>query len=109
MEKKAGKITRVYVQNMLDDESPLDHDYNISGTQEKRVLKRSENESWSLSSRGGFVAHCKDDGNSIKIKFEDGTKIKLDYGQASQLLVLLLDNCDYRIDLEEGRTVKLIK
>lgn len=109
MAKKAGKITRVFVQNIISDEEVLDHDYNISGAKKKRILNRSENESWSAAFRCGYVAHCKDDGNGIKIKFDDGTKIKLDYGQASQLMILLLDNCDYRIDLEEGITVKMIK
>jgi hypothetical protein len=109
MGKKLGKLVKVYVQNMMDDDSPLDHDYNISGNQEKRILKFSESEAWSAGTRDSFAAHCKDDGNNIKIKFLDGTKVKLDYMQASQLIVMLLDNCDYKFKLEEkGKTIKSI-
>jgi hypothetical protein len=109
MKKKAGKLVKVYVQNMMDDDSPLDHDYNISGSKEKRILKFSESEAWSASTRDSFAAHCKDDGNSLKIKFSDGSKLKLDYMQVSQLMALLLDNCDYKFKLEEkGKTIRSI-
>lgn len=107
--KRSSNLVRVYVQNMMDDDSPLDHDYNISGNKEKRILKFSESEAWSASTRDTFAAHCKDDGNDIKIKFSDGKKLKLDYMQVSQLMALLLDNCDYKFKLEQkGKVLKSI-
>lgn len=44
---------------------------------------------WSPHVRGQVAAKLKDNGNGVKIKFDDGTKIKLDYSQVQELYILL--------------------
>jgi len=90
-----------------DKNGPVDsYEYDIDYAkipEELYVLRKSNASDW--SSPGEFVGSLTDDGDHVKIKLE-GKKIKLEYNELQQLLVLLFVHNNDNIDIKEVVTVK---
>ena len=52
-----------------------------------------------------YIAQMKDNGNGVKIEIND-KKIKLEYHEAVELLLLLMTNMDQQFEFREIKTVK---
>jgi len=52
-----------------------------------------------------YVAQMKNNGNGLKIEISD-KKIKLEYHEAVELLILLMSNMDQSFEFREVKTVK---
>ena len=52
-----------------------------------------------------YIAQMTDNGNGLKIYLDD-KKIKLEYHQAVELLVLLMSNMDQSFEFREEKTIK---
>ena len=52
-----------------------------------------------------YVAQLKDNGNGIKIEIGD-RKIKLEYSEAVEVLLLLMSNMDQEFEFREVKTIK---
>ncbi len=80
------------------------HEYDLVKIADQTLLKCSRNGEWSDHMKGKQVASLEDDGNGVKINIE-GKKIKLDYLQAFQILVLLAKNNDLPFKICEEKTI----
>lgn len=100
---------QIYIQNELDIKKPLDHDYDLEETFDKKllVLNRSYASDWSPSSQGQSVANLEDTGDGVKISIDD-QEIELDYAQARELLILLVAANEDKIEFRESRVIKTI-
>ena len=74
-----------------------------SSRDDKYKLYETYNSGFALPSPEVFEAELLNHGNGIKIKFQDGTKLDLDYSQVHALKILL------HISEDEGMQIKAIK
>ena len=100
---------QIYVQNELDPKIPLDYDYDLEETFDKKllVLNRSYTSDWSPTSQGQSAANLEDTGDSIKISIGD-QEIELDYAQAREVLILLVAANEDKIEFRESIVIKTI-
>jgi hypothetical protein len=96
------KKYQIYTQNDSED---LDHDYNIEKKDGIIELSYSQSRDWSQNIRGKICATLADNGDSIKIKFEE-KKIILSYNELCELKCLLLFENKDVIEMRETNTIK---
>jgi hypothetical protein len=98
------KKYEVWTQNDLNS-NDLDHDYDIEKNDDAIVLTYSKSKDWSQEIRGKVCAFLYDDGDEIKIKFEN-KKITLSYNELCELKCLLLFENKDVIEVRETNTIK---
>jgi hypothetical protein len=96
------KKYQIYTQN---DSEQLDHDYNIEKKDGIIELSYSQSRDWSQDIRSKVCATLSDNGDSVKIKFEE-KKITLSYNELCELKCLLLFENNDVIELRETITIK---
>lgn len=91
-------MTRVYAKF----EEKEVHEYDIVEIADTTILKYSSNNSWYEHVKDTEAASLVDDGNGVKINLGN-RKIKLDYTEAFEVLILLAKNndCSFKICKEE--------
>lgn len=105
--EKENKTKTINVYTNIDQEYPLSHDYDIDISSETVTLKRSAHNIWTIP--GEEVLVCKDDRDHYEITLSDNKKIKLDYGAALELYILLgILNEKDKIEYRESTVIKSI-
>jgi len=90
--------TQIYQDGKVDS-----YDYNIECGEDSFSLKRSNSSFW--SNPGEEVGSIEDDGEFINIVLGK-RKLKLDYSQAEQLLILLKIVYNGKLEIRECKTIK---
>ena len=82
-------------------DGPVDqHAFNM----QKLEFEHSSNYTTLIDNNSNFV-EMEDDGNGVIIRI-DNKKIKLDYYQCVQVLILLQSNIDQKFEFRESKTIK---
>jgi len=101
-------MKQVYVQVDQTGDEPLSHDYDLEDGYLFTTLKHSYQIDWTEDLKGAIAGTLQDDGNGLIINIEGLKKLKLDYLQAQQLLILLLSNNQEKIEIRESKVIKSI-
>jgi hypothetical protein len=82
----------IYVEQYDKNDSSMfnmhteNYEYGIG---EVTIAYSTLDQGWSDSAKGQIAASLDDNGNRVKVTFDNGKKIKLDYAQAQELYLLL--------------------
>lgn len=90
--------------NFFPTDPDFTHEYNILDEDATSYLFRSNGSNWTQDAKEKLVVSVEDNGNGIVIQFEGEKKIKLDYGQAQELFILLLHTQDSELEFKETKT-----
>lgn len=101
-------MKQVYVQTNHEEVESLSHDYDLEDGYLFTTLKFSNSNDWAEDLKGAVAGTLQDDGNGIIINIPDLKKLKLDYSQAQQLLILLLSNNEEKIEIRESKVIKSV-
>jgi len=101
-------MKQVYVEQLINADTPLAHEYDIIDDFTDLILKTSDNNEWSENHKNKQVARLNDTGEGLEIKLEGLKTIKLDYRQALELQILLSLTNDTRVEVRESILVKAI-
>lgn len=98
---------QIYIQNDLDTSKPLDHDYNLSQTPDKKVIRLniSYNPDWGDSFQGKLACQLEDKDDQIEITGFAKT-IKLDHSELRELLIVLAAYNEDKIEFRQSTLIK---
>ena len=101
-------MKQVYLQVDMTGDEPLQHDYDLEDGYLFTTLRHSYHTDWNEDLKGAAAGTLQDDGNELIINIEGLKKLKLNYLQAQQLLILLLSNNEEKIEIRESKVIKSI-
>ena len=101
-------MKQVHVQIDKGGSEKLSHEYDIDGGYLFTTLKYSNNANWADTIVGTIASSIQDTGDELILKISGLKQIKLDYSQALQMLVLLLNNSQEKIEIRESILIKSV-
>lgn len=101
-------MKQVYVQVDMDETAPLSYDYDLIDGDYDSTLKYSGSGNWGDQLVGNVAGSIQDTGDDLIIKVNGVKQLKLDYLQAQQILILLLNYNQEKIEFRESKLIKSI-
>lgn len=101
-------MKQVYVQVDMDETSQLSHDYDLDEGYLFTTLKYSGSGNWGEQLVRTVAGSIQDTGDDLIIKVNGFKQLKLDYLQAQQILILLLNYNQEKIEIRESKLIKSI-
>jgi hypothetical protein len=101
-------MKQVYLQTDAEGTAPLSYDYDLDEGYLFTTLKYSGSGNWADHLIGEIAGSIQDTGNEVIIKVNGVKPLKLDYLQAQQLLILLLNNNQEKIEIRESKIIKSV-
>lgn len=101
-------MKQVYAQVDAEGTAPLSYDYDLDEGYLFTTLKYSGSGNWGDQLIGEVAGSIQDTGDEIIIKVNGVKPLKLDYLQAQQLLILLLNNNQEKIEIRESKLIKSV-
>lgn len=94
-------MIKIFVENKLNQ--PLEHEYNLYADEHNSYLEYASSE----SPYDDTIASLEDNGDILKLKI-DGKVFIINYHEAEQILVLLLQNYTTKMNFVETKITKSI-
>lgn len=101
-------MKQVFVQTDMEETTPLSYDYDLDEGYLFTTLKHSSSGNWADHLIGSIAGSIQDTGDELIIKINDMKPLKLDYIQAQQVLILLLNYNQEKIEIRESKLIKSI-
>jgi hypothetical protein len=101
-------MKQVFVQVDMEETTPLSYDYDLDEGYLFTTLKHSGSGNWGDQLVGSIAGSIQDTGDELIIKINDMKPLKLDYLQAQQVLILLLNYNQEKIEIRESKLIKSI-
>jgi hypothetical protein len=101
-------MKQVYLQISDEENVPLSHEYDLDVGYLFTTLKYSGSSIWADDIIGTIAASIQDTGDGLILKINGMKQVKLDYSQALQVLILLLNNAQDKLEIRESKLIKSI-